>query len=151
MNIQVFEFGALADGFVFGALHRDGTVDGCYLRTLITLAKGKPCTFHRAFDSTRDLHEAARSILGLGFSAILTSGGKPDALSGRDELAEVVEELEGTGVDVIVGGGVRSGNIEVLKNVTKAKWFHSSALLDRSEVASGVEVRTLVKLLKCRD
>jgi len=148
MQIEVAEFRALADGFVFGALCSDGTVDIFHNRTLISLAGGKPCTFHRAFDSTNDLLEAAKIIFGLGFSAILTSGGKPDAVSGRNELAELVKELEGTQLDIIVGGGVRSGNIEALKDVTKAEWFHSSALVDGLGLTNGDEVRTLVELLK---
>jgi copper homeostasis protein len=154
MERQIEEFESLADGFVFGILNEDGTVDIERNGRMMQLGKGKPCTFHRAFDSIPNLASAFDEIAQLGFSAILTSGGKPDALSGQEELAELVKLSEVSklskrkAVDVIVGGGLRSGNIEVLKHVTRAEWFHSSALVDATGVASGDEVKRLVDLLR---
>ena len=38
---------------------------------------------------------------------------------------------------------MRGNNVEVLKQTTKARWFHSSAIVDGEGVASDDEVRSL--------
>jgi copper homeostasis protein len=145
-NISAFAR-AGADGFVFGALTAEGKVDEQSMRKLVSRAEGRPCTFHRAFDAVReaDVDEALETIVALGFRALLTSGGAAAAVQGREQVRRLVERAAGR-IEVIVGGGVRSGNVEQLQG-TGARWFHSSGIVDGGEEASAEEVQALRRAL----
>ncbi|KAJ5690890.1 Copper homeostasis protein CutC [Penicillium macrosclerotiorum] len=155
-----------ADGFVFGILNKipeDGKqhalswVDVSRNKQLVQLAGGKPCTFHRAFDCIPEsCWDAAFSqITECGFAAILTNGGPSSdkAIDCVDKLATLASkqdhlfrQLARTGIpvpDIIVGGGVRSTNIQALLKGTNAHVFHSSALKTSSEVVEKKEVEKL--------
>jgi len=97
-------------GFVVGALTPDGEIDVPAVRALISAAGGAPVTFHRAFDSTRDLARSLDVLAGLGVSRILSSGGRGTALEGAETLRSLVERSAGHLV-VIAGGRVRSDNV----------------------------------------
>jgi copper homeostasis protein len=149
MEKEILEFVDLGeegpDGFVFGVLDGEGGVDVERCRRLILLAGGRPCTFHRAFDeiSVSGRGRALEDIIGLGFVAVLTSGRASDAVGGKAVLGELVEKVKGRGCEIIVGGGVRAGNIGELKEVIKARWYHSSADI-RGGGADEEEVRKMV-------
>ena len=49
-HLQNFRLRDQASGFVFGALTISNLVDVHVCKRLLALAKGRPCTFHRAFD-----------------------------------------------------------------------------------------------------
>jgi copper homeostasis protein len=46
------------------------------------------------------------------------------------------------------GGGLRSSNIEQIQQITKAVFYHSSAITDGSEIASTTEVQALKSKLQ---
>jgi copper homeostasis protein len=58
-------------------------------------------------------------------------------------------EKAGDRIKVLVGGGIRSGNVRELKEVTEAFWFHCSAIVgkDTGEVASAAEITSLTETL----
>lgn len=132
-----------ADGFVFGILDESGMVDGRACKRLVERAGGRPCTFHRAFDEipVGRMGGELEVLVECGFRAVLTSGGAKSAVEGK-EVLRVLLERAGERIDVIVGGGVRAGNVGLLKGMG-VKWFHSSAVVDGGEEASGEEVRAL--------
>ena len=125
-----------ADGFVFGALTKEGDVDELSCAKVIAACKGKPMTFHRAIDMSRDLLQAARTISDLGFSRILTSGGQRSALEGKTTLKKLVEVSKK--VTVMPGGGISEVNLEELLRETGCREFHASA---REKAASRMEFR----------
>lgn len=133
-----------ADGFVFGIL-KCGRVDVQRCLQLVQLAHGKMCTFHRAFDELEDIEVELEAVSTCGFSAILTSGGKHDAIMGIDRLSSLVAlcKLKDTNLEIIIGGGVRASNVEVLMEETGAQWFHTSASLGNETVASAEELRSI--------
>jgi copper homeostasis protein len=150
MKSILVQFLALgADGFVFGIL-KDGHVDKTRCKELVELAKGKPCTFHRAFDELIDMETALRDVNSCGFRAILTSGGKPDAVSGSNVLKKLImqAEEEDIDLDIIVGGGVRASNAAILSQTTRSNWYHSSALSGKTLVVSPKEVMDLKNILR---
>ncbi|QDS75238.1 hypothetical protein FKW77_000443 [Venturia effusa] len=138
------------DGFVFGLLNEDGEVDGEGCIRLLDRKGGRACTFHRAFDSipAGKRGEAVEEILGLGFQGILTSGGANDAVGGKEVLAQLVRKVRGRGCMIIVGGGVRSRNLESLKEGIGAKWWHSSADVRGVGDANEEEVMRLVEMVE---
>ena len=133
-----------ASGFVFGGLSSDGRVDGDRMRALVRLAQGRPCTFHRAFDAVagEQAEEELERVIACGFSALLTSGGARSAVQGKEALQRLVARARGR-IEIMVGGGVRSGNVDGLWKATGASWFHSSAIVDGGEAASAEELRAL--------
>jgi copper homeostasis protein len=134
-----------ADGFVFGVLTEDRKVDAERNSRLVKAAQGMPCTFHRAFDEiSEEMEEQLEVVIECGFKAVLTSGGKENAVLGKEALKRMVDVAKGR-IDVVLGGGVRSGNVSMLRRETGAKIFHSSAIVGTAgeDVADGEEVRLL--------
>ncbi|KAK3308734.1 copper homeostasis CutC domain-containing protein [Chaetomium strumarium] len=144
------------DGFVFGILKRtasDGALELDQERNteLVTVVKkaGFKAVLHRAVDalfsqcgseagSAADaVGRVMEAVRECGFDVMLTSGGLGSAAGNVVRLREVVAAAEREGVEVIVGGGVRSGKLRGLfgglgldlgeRNVG-AVWFHSSCL-----------------------
>ncbi|EPE27883.1 CutC-like protein [Glarea lozoyensis ATCC 20868] len=146
MGAQIEEFlkTGEVDGFVFGFV-KDGKVDVERCKRLLEAAKGKWCTFHKAFDliATEDMERELEVLKELGFHAVLTSGGKGTAVEGKEMLKRLVV-LSGGLIDVIVGGGVRKENITELLEGTRARWIHSAALgeggFDEQEVEAMMDV-----------
>ena len=136
-----------ADGFVFGILGHGNTVDMDRNSLLIELAGPLPCTFHRAIDRTPDLETGVRSLIRLGFRAVLTSGGKATAWEGREPLRDLITSYSHR-LDILVGGGVRSGNIAELKEVTGGRHFHSSAIPQYESFANEEEIRKLQMVIR---
>lgn len=156
---------------------------------LVNLARPFKTVFHRAFDDvlggrmrgrTGDDQEvenegdAVKAVKTCGFDGILTSGGLGNAPDNRERLGRILalaakdeQQTRGRNIEIIVGGGVRSGNLAGLraslqKTVVVARvgdgaeestessaswWFHSSCLTSRSGglVFEGEEVLDLVK------
>lgn len=145
-SLQEF-YNAGADGFVFGILHDNGEIDTEKCKELVALAKGKPCTFHRAFDHTPNLEKSVEILVELGFKTILTSGGTNSAMEGKNALKLLVEKYSES-IDILIGGGVRSSNIKELKEATNGQFFHSSAIISSGEFASEEEIISLKNNLK---
>ena len=131
-----------ADGFVFGILDENDEVNMEQNKVLTELAAPLPCTFHRAFDRTASLEESLEKVIGCGFTTILTSGQKPNVSEGKENLKKLVELSNGR-IEILVGGGLRSSNIEGIREVTKAAYFHSSAITDGGAFANPDEVVAL--------
>ena len=134
-----------ADGFVFGILNVHNEIDEEKNAELLALAGTIPCTFHRAFDRTADLDKSIQTLIRLGFKTVLTSGGKPDALKGKENLKNLIEKYSDQ-IEILIGGGVRSENIQQLKQFTGGRNFHSSAILKYDTFASEDEIKKLKML-----
>ncbi|KAJ5919397.1 copper homeostasis protein [Penicillium verhagenii] len=151
-----------ADGFVFGILSSvSSEIDVNRNKQLVQLAGGKPCTFHRAFDCIPEQNwgTSLSQLAECGFSSILTSGGPSGntAMECIAKLGELFQQVDlvqsrmasGFRVpEIIVGGGVRSSNVQLLWEETQARVFHSSALVSSSQFASAGEVRALLQSLQ---
>lgn len=130
------------DGFVFGILKEDYTVNQEQNKVLVDLAKPIPCSFHRAFDETDFPFHALKQIIDCGFKTILTSGQAQNVSEGIAQLANLVSKADNR-IIIMPGGGLRSSNIEQMQQITKAVFYHSSAITDGSEIASTTEVQAL--------
>jgi len=95
-----------ATGVALGMLSADRTVDVKRSRALVELARPMNATFHRAFDETRDLHEALERVIETGANNLLTSGGAANVLSGAECLADLQRRAGGR-INIIAGGGLR--------------------------------------------
>lgn len=130
------------DGFVFGILHDDKSINVQQNSELVALAKPHPCTFHRAFDEVQNVFEALEAVIQCGFSTLLTSGTMPNVIEGITVLQQLVEKAKNR-ITIMPGGGLRSGNIKMIQQQTNAGFYHSSAITDGSETANIDEVKAL--------
>ena len=135
------------NGFVFGILKDDKTINLEQNKVLVELAKPFPCTFHRAFDAVSNYEKALEDIISCGFSTILTSGTFPNVMEGKEVLKQLVIQANNR-IEIMPGGGLRSTNISELNETVKANWYHSSSITDGSEIANPEEIVQLMKKLQ---
>jgi len=113
-------------GVVSGILLADGNIDQKRTAALVALADTMQFTFHRAFDRAIDPLQSLENIIAIGASRILTSGQVPNAFDGKSLIKELVEKANNR-ICIMPGSGVRSTNLQALKDFTGAIEFHSSA------------------------
>ena len=113
-------------GIVVGALTPEGDIDTENCRKMMEAAKGLDTTFHRAFDACADPERALEQIAGLGFRRLLTSGQKPDAISGAGLIHRMVIQA-GDRITIMPGSGISPENIAEIERITGAREFHSTA------------------------
>ena len=113
------------DGVVFGLLTAEADVDVEGTRRLVELARPMAVTFHRAIDMTRDLVAALEDVVCTGADRVLTSGGEPDAHSGRYRVRDLVRASNGR-IRIMAGGGVRASNAAEIAHATGVREFHAS-------------------------
>lgn len=135
------------DGFVFGILKEDQTIQMEQNRELVALASPLPCSFHRAFDAVIHYEEALEDVISCGFTTLLTSGTFSNVMEGKDVLKQLVVQAQNR-IQIMPGGGLRSTNISALNQIVNASWYHSSAITDGTETASPEEISQLKKKLQ---
>ena len=135
------------NGFVFGILNKDKTINIEQNKALLELAKPFPCTFHRAFDEVLNVDKALEDVISCKFSTILTSGTFPNVMEGKEVLKQLVIQANNR-IEIMPGGGLRSTNVLELNEMVNANWFHSSAITDGSEISSPEEIVQLKKKLQ---
>jgi len=146
MRNSIIQFkNAGANGFVFGILNANNEIDLNKNKQLIQLADLIPCTFHKAFDELKNPEIALQQLISIGFKNLLTSGMQPTAVKGLALLKQLAIVAKNK-IVVMVGGSVRSNNINQLKNEISSNWFHSSAII-QGNTADLEEVKNLKKHL----
>ena len=135
------------NGFVFGILNKDKTINIEQNKVLVELVKPFSCTFHRAFDEVLNVEKALENVISCGFSTILTSGTFPNVMEGKEVLKQLVKQANNR-IEIMPGGGLRSTNISELDEMVNTNWYHSSAITDGSEIASLEEIVQLKKKLQ---
>jgi copper homeostasis protein len=123
-DIQLLDkFGA--DGFVFGVLTPDGSVDEVVNRRLVEAAGSKPCTFHRAIDVSKDPIAALDAVIRCGFKRVLSSGARNSVDEGLENLMTMIRTA-GDQLVVMPGGGTRPDHLRQLATTGYLREVHSS-------------------------
>ncbi|KAK5631133.1 hypothetical protein RRF57_006848 [Xylaria bambusicola] len=179
-NIQLLSADR-GDGFVFGVLKEGGHGEGeeCARRRrcqvdkercvrLVRAAQPLKCVFHRAFDEIISCDNATsngiarrvwetglEAVADCGFDGILTSGGLGKAVDNMGTLEQIIKKARTLRIEIIIGGGLRTANIERitqqlgLKTQPDSVYLHSACLHgDGSEQINPEEVQGIVALLK---
>lgn len=131
-----------ADGLAFGILTSDGHIDADRCRKLREKCGRRGAVFHRAFDVTPDPLAALETLVGLGFTRVMTSGQAETAAVGADVIAVVSDAAAGR-IELLPAGGINASNVAALLARTQCNQVHVSArgiARDRS-VAAQPEVR----------
>ena len=134
------------NGFVFGILDAQNKINKIQNETLVSLAKPLPCTFHRAFDEVSNPFEALEELIVCGFQTILTSGNAKNVTEGVTQLKRLVQKANNR-IIIMPGGGLRSSNVKEIYTQTKAIFYHSSAITDKTEIANPSEIQRLQSIL----
>ena len=82
-----------------------------------------------------DLLEAIDSLVALGVTRVLSSGGAPTALEGANTLAAMVARA-GEGLQIVAGGGVRGGNVAAVVRRTGVREVHARCAGDEERIRS---------------
>ena len=148
MKSAIIEFKKLnVNGFVFGILNENNSINLLQNSELVELAAPFRCTFHRAFDEVNNAFQSVEVIIDCGFHTILTSGQAKNVVDGMDRLSELVSRANNR-ITIMPGGGLRSSNINAIQQKTKASWYHSSAITDKDQTANAIEIIALKSNLK---
>lgn len=115
------------DGIAFGILKNDMTIDIDRNKKIVELIHGrkKKAVFHRAFDQVRNPFRGIEILIELGVDRVLTSGQKPSSIDGIG-LLKALNEDYGDEIEILVGSGVNSDNVEKIYKETGIKNYHSS-------------------------
>lgn len=121
-----------ADGFVFGVLRADNSVNIKACARLVNLAGELPCTFHRAFDQTPDAFNALKEINELGFRRVLTSGQQPEVEKGLPLIKKLIDWAD-SDIIIMPGGGMKPEFIKILNQNGRLREFHASCRIRDKE------------------
>lgn len=114
-----------ASGIVLGCLTRDDRIDERACERLIAVADRAEVVFHRAFDRLDDPLDALETLIDLGVSRVLTSGGAKTALEGAERIRALIERADGR-IEILPGGGIREENVEQVVRRTGCTQVHLS-------------------------
>lgn len=112
-----------AAGIVFGFLTESGELDAVRTKAMIQLADGKETVMHGAFDVIFDQLAAMDTLIELGLTRILTSGGAPTAMEGAERLRNLHKNARGQ-IQLLPRGGLTASDIPAFHAVTDFTDFH---------------------------
>ena len=139
-----------ADGFVFGFLNPDHSVNEPAVRKMTELihSYGRTAVFHRAFDETADPFKAMESLISCRIDRVLTSGHAGTAPLGAPLLKQLIEAY-GSDIEILPGCGINAENIKELLAHTGADQFHMTAKSMREDSGSyaAVDARNIQAVL----
>ncbi len=115
-----------ASGIVFGFLDRDGHIEETRLTEFLRdIPPGIETVFHRAFDLVENAIESLEVLMAQKVTRILTSGLKPTAPEGIDQIRQLIHHSAGR-IEIIVGGGIRLENAAEVVGATGTRQIHAS-------------------------
>lgn len=115
-----------AAGIVFGMLTPQASIDRSRVASLVQIAAERQTVFHRAFDFISDKSAALETLVELGVTRILTSGGPPTASEGADILRQLIATAAGR-IEILPAGGIQSATIAPLQAETGCTQLHVGA------------------------
>lgn len=126
-----------AAGIVVGALTEDQRIDQESMKRIIEAVDGLGITFHRAFDEVRDQGEAVQTLMKFPkIERILTSGGRSNAVQGKEQIKRLVDMTAGSSLSIMAGKGL---NLQVLPSFmeeTGAEELHFGSGVRCGELAT---------------
>ncbi|QDU57365.1 copper homeostasis protein CutC [Aeoliella mucimassa] len=128
-----------AVGVVFGYLTPTCEIDSLRTRELVDLAGEHSTVFHRAFDSVSDPSAALDTLIDLGVTRVLTTGGAANAIDGADSLGRLVAQSNGR-IEVMPGGGVTAANVAQIVTLTGCQQVHAGAATSAQDESIPPEV-----------
>lgn len=116
--------------FIFGYINKNNEIDENTCNELIEIIKKRNDTtwnFHMAIDETNDYDASFKTLIKLGFTRVLTKGGKKPAIENLENL-KILNEKYGDEIEIIVGGKVTNDNYLSINKKTKINQFHGTRI-----------------------
>lgn len=121
------------EGFVFGYLNTNNSIDLRATENIINLAPNRRWTFHKAIDQTPDILEAIKSLEYIPqIDTILSSGGASTAIDGLQTLQKMQKISTKT---IMPGGSITWQNIEVFNSAGHFNALHGRKIIKISNNA----------------
>lgn len=112
-----------ADGFVFGVLLSDGSIDRPRMELLRRRVPNHPVMCHRAFDVTPDPFGALDALADAGVDRVLSSGQTREIVAGLPKLRELMAHAAGK-IELQPCEGIRPENVRQVIDVLKPSCIH---------------------------
>jgi copper homeostasis protein len=127
MELAIKEFKVLpVGGFVIGLL-KNKRIDQDATRRLIEVCLPFPITIHKAIDQSADVMD---DLVWLNqfptVDTILTSGGKPTAREGIEEILKMKAVFKG---NIMAAGKITNDQLSELHNSLSLPWYHGRNIL----------------------
>lgn len=120
-----FAVDAGVNGVVIGAANNDGTLNIDALQKLSKAAGSARVILNRIIDTVENPFDAMEQVIDLGFSTILSSGGKPSAQEGVKVLTKLNNQANNR-IQIMAGAGLTPSAIAPIHKKTGITAFHSS-------------------------
>jgi copper homeostasis protein len=114
-----------ADGLACGALDAHGEIDLAFWSEFVQIAGDRETVYHRAFDELQNQPRALKSLIELGTTRVLTSGGAATASAGAEQLAKLVSQAAGR-IVILPAAGISAKDITLLVHSTGCCEVHGS-------------------------
>lgn len=126
LDIKLFkEYGATS--FVFGILDDNNDIDKERCQKMVeAIGAGHEIVFHKAFDYVPDKDAAMQTLIDLGFTRVLTSGGLGSTLDNLDELKHLIDKYQDQ-IQIMPGGGIDKNNVSKILETLNLDQIHLSA------------------------
>jgi copper homeostasis protein len=134
------------NGIATGVHLQNGEIDKIRFAKLVAAAYPIKVTCHRVFDRTPDPFKALEDLVEIGCERILTSG-QANTAAGATKLLSQLVQAAGNKIIIMPGSGVRSSNIQQLIAETGAKEFHTSAIIDNTEMIDENELLQIIPFI----
>lgn len=126
-----------AKHFIFGYLNKKQEINVNVCNSLINVIKNygheeSTWNFHMAIDETNDFDKALDTIIKLGFTRVLTKGGKGKAQDNIVFLKDLNKKYS-KDIEILVGGSVTNDNFKDIVKMTKIYQVHGTKIGDMNE------------------
>lgn len=118
-----------ANGVVFGLLTAENKIDIKNTSILAEYASPLAVTFHKAIDELNDQVEGVIDLLKIkGIKRILSSGGKPTAIEGKEKIRQMIAQA-GDKIIILIAGKVVVSNLNEIQKMTGGIEFHGRRIV----------------------
>ena len=105
--LSIMELGI--NGFVVGSMNLNGGIDDEFINWVRDHSDQLDLTFHRAFDCLNNQNDSIDRLVKSGFSRILCSGNKNNAIDGIEKLI-LLNKHSNDRIAIMPGGGINKEN-----------------------------------------
>ena len=114
----------------FGALNSNMKIDEKIINQIVSKYTELNITFHKAIDLVDNQINEIQQLLKFDqIKAVLTSGGKKNAVDGQENIKKLFERFKDE-IDIIAAGSITNKNIKKIHKTLGLKIYHGKKIVD---------------------